>query len=171
MQWIHFWHSAWHKSTFSFCFKPLSIWCKIKITSELHANLPMRKLAFSNWQFDSFPYKISLPKMLKIKCFHWLSFVQIDPEDWSDNESSFNPKYKKLQLSSSKLNCFQIPELLNPFVNPVFCGKNAMVVTENGEMRSINDVLWFALDKSKEMYCWGGTNSILIVMTECVAWS
>jgi len=37
--------------------------------------------------------------------------------------------------------CTQIPELLNPFVNPVFCGKNAMVVTENGEMRSINDVL------------------------------
>ena len=81
------------------------------------------------------------------------------------------PSTKKLQLSSSKLNCFQIPELLNPFVNPVFCGKNAMVVTENGEMRSINDVLWFALDKPKEMYCWGGTNSILIVMTECVAWS
>ena len=36
---------------------------------------------------------------------------------------------------------FQIPELLNPFVNPAFFGKNTKVVTEKGTLEPIRNFL------------------------------
>ena len=74
----------------------------------------------------------------------WL-FLILEEEDkvivasWAwDGMSFVGNEYWAGSLGSSSdpaaASCTQIPELLNPYVNTAFCGKNSMVVTEVGTL-------------------------------------